>query len=378
MPFKLVPPRRGKSPNYRIRGTITAGDKSKYIDETTGVAIRELADAIRIKREEAILQELVFGARASRTFAEAAVTYIETKKPGSRQRDALIGYQRRDGTVGLNLVDEIGGILCSTIDQNTLDEIARRRFAGVKPGTLVRSLIGPVTAVLNFAAKRKWCDRPQFERPEFDDEREVWIEPDAAARLLAAAYHLRPLLLFLLLTGARLSEALRLEWEDVDLSERWMVLRRTKQKKKGADQPGESRGVPIYPQVLIALVNLPTGANGTRRGRVFLTPRGRPYAIPRHQGGGQVKTAWGNLRRRAGFTDLRVHDLRHTFATWLRRTGCDERLQDEIMGHRSTKMGRRYAHVVRPELIEAIDKIPPLSLSDEMPVRRVGRRRASA
>lgn len=108
MPLKLVPPRKGLSRNYRIRGTVKAGDKSRYLDETTGVANERIATTIRIKREAEILKELVFGVRTSHSFAEAAVEYVEAKKVTGPQRDAVIGRRRRDGTVGPNLVDDLG------------------------------------------------------------------------------------------------------------------------------------------------------------------------------------------------------------------------------------------------------------------------------
>jgi integrase len=358
MPLTLVPPRKGRSKNYTIRGHVIAGNKSRPVNQTAGVADRDLADAIRIRLEAQILQELVFGARASVTFAQAAVAYLEKVRPGARHRDAINGYTRKDGTVGPNLIDDIGDLLVSDIDQNTIDAIALKRFREAKPATVVRGLIGPLTQVLNFAARRKWCDPPKFERPAFDNQRKRWAPRSEAERLIAAAGHLQPLIICFLLCGARVSEALRLDWNEVDLTTRWMVFRNTKRKKRGEDQPGEDRGVPIHPQLVLVLANLP----GERKGRVFKTHRGTDYAIPKRQGGGQIKTGWAMTLKRAGIENLHVHDLRHTFATYLRQTGCDEQLRDEIMGHASTRMGRRYAHVPRPELIEAIDKIAPLNI----------------
>jgi len=360
MPLTLVPPCKGRSRNYTVRGAIRVGDRGRNINKTTGLADRELAEAYRIQLEAKVLKELLFGPRASVTFAQAAVTYLEKVRPGARHRDAINGYQRRDLTVGPNLIDDIGNRLVSEIDQNTVDEIARKRLQGAKPATVVRSVIGPLTQVLNFAARRKWCDPPKFERPVFNDKRMRWTPREEAERLIAGAGRLRPLIVFLLLSGARLSEALHLDWDDVDLRARWMVFRNTKRNKRGDDHPGEDRGVPIHPQLIAVLANLP----GPRTGPVFKTPAGKAYAISERHGG-QIKTGWAMTLKRAGIRDLRVHDLRHSFATYLRQTGCEERLQDEIMGHASTKMGRRYAHVPRPELIAAIDKILLLNLPAE-------------
>lgn len=367
MPLTLVPPRRSR--NWRIRGTV----RGVYIDETTGVASRELAEAIRIKREGQLLDESVFGVRASRTFAEAAIAYVETKRPRGTQRAAIIGrVRKKDGSVSPCLVTDFGSRLVSTIDQAAVDEITARRFAHAKPSTMQRQLIAPLVAVLRYAAKRKWCDVPAFERPRFDDRRRRWAAYEEADRLLAAlAPHLRPLVLFLLLTGARTGEAIKLVWDDVDLSGRWVVFRDTK-RGSGAQALGEDRGVPLHPQLVAVLANLPLPTDGRRKGRVFLTSRGRPYTL-KPEGGGYFKSAWDTALARAGIRDLRPHDLRHTCSTWLTMAGVHEQVRDEIIGHASTSMGRRYSHVPRPDLAEAINRLPErgagISMQQPRPVR---------
>lgn len=73
--------------------------------------------------------------------------------------------------------------------------------------------------------------------------------------------------------------------------------------------------------------------------------------------------------------DLHIHDLRHTCATWLVMAGVSEEVRDEILGHASSETGRRYAHVPRPLLMEAIDQLPdravPPAEIPQRPARRV-------
>jgi integrase len=341
MPLTLVPPRKGRSRFYRIRGTV----RGRHIDETTGVESRELAEAIRIKREGQILDESIFGPRASRRFSEAAVSYIETIRPGPTQTIAIIGRERGDGTLSRSLIDDFGPMLVSAIDQAAVDKIMRERFGRVTQATLQRHLLTPLISVLTFAAERKWCDRPQLWRPPAPKGRSRWLTYEEADKVLsAAAPHIYRLALFLMLTGARMSEVTELDWRDVSLAGRWAVFRDTKRKD-------EDRGVPLHPQLIAMLANL-----RHRQGRVFLTNRGLPYA--EREGGGQIKTAWAATLRRAGVVDIRPHDLRHTFSTWLTLSGTHEQIRDEIMGHASTDMGRRYSHVPREELVRAVDKLP--------------------
>jgi integrase len=106
---------------------------------------------------------------------------------------------------------------------------------------------------------------------------------EEADRILQnSAPHVRPLFLFLMLTGCRVSEAINLKWRDVDLAARWLVLRDTKN--------GTDRGVPIHRQLVEVLTGLPSTA--TKQGSVFLTDRGNPYKDRNREEGGQCRSAW--------------------------------------------------------------------------------------
>jgi integrase len=368
MPLSLVPPRTGYSSNWRIRGHVTAGKRSRPVNETTGTADRGRAEEIRSRREAEILDELIHGKKPSHTFNEAAVNYAAALAIRSTQRLAIIGRIRRDGSVSPCLIGDFGDWPVDQIDQNAVDRVIEKRFAGKAPGTIARHLITPLTGVLNWAARRQWCAPPAFEMPTYRSKpRRPASAPELDRLAAAATPHFRPLLLFLALTGCRLSEALRLEWQDVDLAARWLVLRNTKRNKRGPDRPGEDRGVPIHAQLVIALARLPA-PEGQRRGRVFVSdPRspgkGRPYRdSDGESGGGQVKTAWRGTCRRAGVSGLSVHGLRHTVATRLKELRVWEEYRQQILGHARHAMTERYEHgeaeIVRPELLEAIDQLP--------------------
>jgi integrase len=109
---------------------------------------------------------------------------------------------------------------------------------------------------------------------------------DEANRLIeACADHLRPLVIFLIYTGARVGEALWLDWRYVDLERRQVIFPKTKN--------GEERGVPLAERVIDALNKLPH-----RKGEVFRRPDGLPYARPRNEedenqsAGSRIKTAF--------------------------------------------------------------------------------------
>jgi integrase len=121
-----------------------------------------------------------------------------------------------------------------------------------------------MSAVLRHAAKRGLCDYLEVERHPLPKGRIRWLAPADAERLIAcSARHLRPIVLFLLYTGARVSEALYLDWKQVDLVRGEVQFLDTKN--------GNARGVPIHPRLLAALKALPHRENS-----VFRLPGGRP------------------------------------------------------------------------------------------------------
>jgi integrase len=225
---------------------------------------------------------------------------------------------------------------------------------------------GPLTAVLTHAAKRDWCTFPKFDKPAEPKGKTIWLAPADALRLIeAAAPHLRPLILFMLCTGARVSEALELDWSDVDLPATKVVLRDT---KNGTDRPAR-----LPPAAVTALVNLPG-----RQGRVFRRDDGQPYADRERQEGGQIKTAFATACRRAGLVaplldgrgqpilrdgepEMRPavtpHDLRHSWATWFYALCKDLLLLKDEGGWRTLRMVERYAHLMPSELVSQISNV---------------------
>jgi len=165
------------------------------------------------------------------------------------------------------------------------------------PSSYARHIVTPLRAVLNYAADLGWCNPPRLKA------RTRFLLPAEAERLIAAAApHLQPLLVFLLGTGARMSEALKLEWRDVDLAGGRAIFWQTKS--------GKRRVAELPPRVIAALTELPH-----REGTVFRHPRG-PYAVGDGTGG-QIFYAWASAIRRAGLDPVFTpHTLRHTWATW--------------------------------------------------------------
>lgn len=216
---------------------------------------------------------------------------------------------------------------------------------------------------MKHAAKRGWCSPIILERPTSPPGRVRWLMKDEAERLIdASGDHLRPLVIFMLLTGARAGEATWLDWRQVDLVRGHVTFLDTKN--------SELRGVPLHQRVVAALANLPH-----RDGAVFRRPDGLPYAARRtHTRAGaptydtsasdRFKKAFAGACKRAGITDFSAHDCRHTWATWHYAANCDLGALQKLGGWKTIAMVMRYSHVNVGELRHTIDRLPGGNLGD--------------
>ena len=145
--------------------------------------------------------------------------------------------------------------------------------------------------------------------------------------------------LFLLSTGCRLNEVLSARWEDVDVEKRVLVIRAKNSKSK------RIRSVPLNESALDVLVSLGTK---DKFEEVFVNHRtGQAYTA--------ITKVWHRIRAKAGLPKLRLHDLRHQYASNLVNGGRTLYEVQMILGHSDPKVTMRYAHLSSKALQEAAD-----------------------
>ena len=310
--------------NWYIRGTV-AGEP---VEESTATHIRERADEYRIRREHEILDRRQLGGRASCTLLEAAVSYLEEGGEGR-----FVG----------RLIAHFDETPLDQIDQAIIERCARELYPVGTQATRLRQVFTPMRAILNHAAERKMGPWTRVKAPIVREKpvREV-PTGDVAAFLAAADDAVGALARFLFYTGCRLGEALRLGWQDVDLTARRAIIRQTKS--------GEARGIWLHDEIWQALAN----ATG-RSGKVFRRLDGKPW-LDRFD----VRRAWVRTCDRAGIPRFTRHQARHTWATWMRQTGTDLRDLKDMGGWASERMVMRYSHVNPDYQAEAISRLPKL------------------
>ena len=138
----------------------------------------------------------------------------------------------------------------------------------------------------------------------------------------------------LMLTGCRRGEVLTLQWEDVALARNEIRL---------PDSKTGPRVVPLSPAAARVLADVPR----------FV---GNPWVIAGRKPGRRLTFLayyWYQVRERAGLDDVRLHDLRHSFASRALALGEDLTMIGKLLGHRKIQTTARYAHLARDSVKEA-------------------------
>lgn len=242
----------------------------------------------------------------------------------------------------------LGGTELSSINRDLLDQVASARKAVGVSNTTVKNTMEVVPAVLRRAAN-EWesVDRVPKVRMLPEPKRRIrWLTRDDAERLIEALpQHLAAMARFSLETGLRRSNVTGLEWSQVDMARRtaWIHPDQAKARKPIAVPLSAAAVVVLREQV------------GKHRTHVF-SFRGKPVR--------QVNTkAWRAALVRAGVSDFRWHDLRHTWASWHVEAGTPLHVLQELGGWESAGMVRRYAHLSTAHLTEYVDRASRLRLT---------------
>lgn len=152
----------------------------------------------------------------------------------------------------------------------------------------------------------------------------------------------------LILTGARKAEVLNSKWEDFDLEKQTWRIPITK--------GGKARYVPLSDGAISLLNSMPRIPDC-------------PYAFPNpdtEKPFVSIFYSWHRARTLAGLADLRIHDLRHSFASFLVNAGRSLYEVQRILGHTHIKTTQRYSHLSHDSLLSAANeaaKCVPLSMT---------------
>lgn len=155
----------------------------------------------------------------------------------------------------------------------------------------------------------------------------ILIEAEEGKLMETCSETLSPILVVALNTGMRRAEILNLKWSQVDFKARRIRVEKTKS--------GKVRFIPMNDVLFNELCRVKS--RGGQSPFVFFNPEtGKPYL--------DIKTGFKGACKRAGISNLRFHDLRHTFASHLVEKGVDIETVRDLLGHHSITITQRYTH----------------------------------
>ncbi len=257
-------------------------------------------------------------------------------------------WQTDETILRIHILQKFGAFRLDQItDQGVAALLSRMRDQGYASGTTNRVLV-LLRFIFNLA--KKWGVPGTAKNPTTglktapDVCRERFLSPDEAQRLLSALDTdenevAAAAIKMLLFTGARRNEITYAKWEFVNWEKRTLLVPRAKS--------GRPRSIHLNSAALELLKSLPRLEDNPY---IFPSPvTGRPSP--------SMHFPWFRIRERAGLLDLRLHDLRHSFASFLVNQGVSLYVVQGLLGHTQARTTQRYAHLANDTLSDAAEVV---------------------
>lgn len=338
--------RQGGRATYALRYTDAAGRQRQHKigcrDTITCAQARKRAQSIRAAVElGGNPQEAKAEKKSIPSYAEIAARHQQHNQSFHKRPE------NTDSVIRVHLLPRWGRLRLDEIKSADIDSwLASLRRKGLAPATIEKIR---VTFSRSFELAAKW-DVPGAQvnpvravsKVKFNNKREAFLSKDEAQRLIAACKlsmnpQLQYIVKLLLLTGARKSELLRAQWEHVDLGRATWHIPDSK--------TGKPRNVPLSKAALEVIAQI-------RRydGCPWLLPNPatrKPFT--------DIKHPWETARAKAGLHTLRLHDLRHSAASFMVNAGIDLFAVGKVLGHADYQSTMRYAHLADATLRAAVE-----------------------
>ena len=334
-----MPYKRKHSRFWWIDFTDASGQR---VRSSTGTTDRKEAEALEAKWKLEAFRFQQWDEQPSRTFEGLMVAYLNATQKEKRSAE-------RDRRIVSILRGYLAGMCLNTLRATDVrGYTAWRRKRGIQSSTINREL-SMLSAAINYAVREWEWEIPNpvtGRKPQQPEGRVRWITRGEADALIRAAEdkpkapHLPDFLRLALHTGCRSGELLGLEWSRVNLNEGLFYLEGLHTKS------GKRRSIPLNETARMALIN-------RARFRAKYCPAS-PWVFCNRKGTRlkSVRKGFVHACERAGITDFRIHDLRHTCAAWLVSSNVPLPEVRDLLGHSTVTMTEKYAHLA-PDNIRA-------------------------
>ena len=332
----------------------TKGGKERwYFDfqDENGKRIRKVARLAQSRGEALLeLQEEI-----RKSFDSKHALYREKQKVGFREfaGQYLEDYAKvnnlgwkRDETCLKNLNMFFGGHYLQNVTPLMIEKYKLKRLnEGLMPASVNREL-SVLKRAFNLAISWSMADENPVQRVKFlrqpEPRERILTEAEEMRLFEASTEHLRPIVLTALCTGMRKAEIANLQWSQVDLINKEIEVVRTKSGKK--------RIIPISEDLYQVLRMLREKKDNSEFVFQYVDPKTGKRKHLRF-----FRRSFENACRRANIKGFTFHDLRHTFASRLVRSGVDLITIKDLLGHYSVKTTERYTHSNREQKRKAVE-----------------------
>jgi integrase len=338
--------RAGGGKTYALRYTDEGGTQRQHkIGRFENITFDQAKKAARRFRSEV---ELGGNPAAEKEERKAIPTYKELADQHlTHARATLRRPENTEINLRVHILPRWGKARLTDIKpQDVAKWLAEKANEGLKPATVEKIR---VVFSRSFELARQWnipgSDRNPVRglpRPKFNNARSRYLSADEVQKILEAAEksrnrQLRAIIQLLLFTGARKSELLRAEWKHVNIGRReWLIP---------MSKTGKPRHVPLSQAAIDVIENLPRFEKCP-----YLVPNPKtkkPYEC--------IKGPWDRVRAKAGVSDVCIHDLRHSAASFMINAGIDLYHVGRVLGHADHQSTMRYSHLANDTLLAAVE-----------------------
>lgn len=314
---------------YQAHFSAIVNGQRIFIRESTHTSDRAEAEEYAVKRYHKIIEQAEY-----RTNPRKLKDYTIDQAFGLYWEE--VGQDHANPTDTMNKLSNLtkyfnSSMLLSHLTIDDISDFVHKKREEKRTTATINRYLALLSAVLNLCKKRR-VNTPEinvreFMKPEPSENIKYFDDWGSVNKILAnSAEHLKPIILFALYSGLRISNVLNLKWSDIH-GQTYFI--RVKDKSfKG----GRLVAKTIYPPMQEVLNDLP------KNNDYVFTYKGERIK--------SIKKAWKRAIERADVPYQSIHTLRHTHATWMYSKTHDIKFVQQSLNHTSSKTTEKYAHLV--------------------------------